>query len=123
MPAKPPPAISPAASRAGVERARLLADQWACLIARIINDLRALGHVSHEQLAAALNGHGIPTLRDGTWHRTTVQNLLTRYAELRRSNPDLVAKTLLHPPPELLAHIARHQAEHIKRQRALRDPP
>lgn len=117
------PAISPSASKAGVERSRLLSDQWACLVARIVNDLRASGHISHEQLADALNAHGIPTLRKGIWHRTGVQNLLARYAELRRQNPGLVAQTLLHAPPELLVHIARHQIRHTERQRALREAP
>jgi hypothetical protein len=118
-----PTAISPSASKAGVQRSRQLADQWACLIARIINDLRALGSTSHEQLAVELNARGIPTLRSGTWHRTTVQNLLHRYAHVRRSNPQLVASTLLNPPPQLLRHIAEHQLNELDSQRALRDPP
>jgi len=123
MPSKPPSAISPSASRAGVLKTRLKADQWACVVARIINDLRVLGHTSHDQLAAELNRRGIPTVRDGRWHRTTVQNLLYRYALVRRSNPQLVASTLLNPPPQLLRHIAEHQLEQLDRQRALRDPP
>lgn len=107
---------SPTATRAGVKATRLRADQWACLMARIINDLRVSDHISHEELAAALNERGIPTLRDGTWHRTTVQNLLRRYAHVRRTNPDLVSLTLVSPPAALLEFIARKQTEHLERQ-------
>lgn len=114
--------ISPKASVAGVQSTRLLSDQWACLIARIINDLRAFGVVSSAALAEELNHRGIPTLRAGTWHRTTVDNLLRRYANVRQLNPDLVAQTLVKPPAELLEFIARKQTEHLDRQRNLRDP-
>ena len=114
--------ISPKASVAGVQSTRLLSDQWACIIARIINDLRAFAIVTSVALAEELNRRGIPTLRDGTWHRTTVDNLLRRYANVRRVNPDLVAQTLVKPPAELLEFIARKQTEHLKRQRHLRDP-
>jgi len=116
-------ALSPSASKAGVDRSRLQANQWACLISRIINDLRPFGYVSHEQLAAALNERGIPTLRDGIWHRTTVQNLLKRYAHIRRTNPDLVASTFVNPPTKLLEFIARKQIEHLERQRTFRESP
>lgn len=78
-------AISPAASSARVLKTRLEADQWAFVIARIINDLRTFGHTSHDQLAAELNRRGIPTVRNGSWHRTTVQKPLKRYAFLRAS--------------------------------------
>lgn len=115
--------ICPSASASGVKANRLLADQWACLVSRIINDLRAFGIVTSVDLAEELNRRGIPTLRDGTWHRTTVDNLLRRYAQVRRTNPDLVAQTLVNPPVSLLEFIARKQTEHLGRQRALREPP
>lgn len=115
--------VSPKASVAGVASLRLLSDQWACLIARIINDFRSFGITTAPQIAAELNRRGIPTLRNGRWHASTVNNLLHRYAHARRANPELVAQTLLHPPHALLKHIAQHQVDSMERQRALRDPP
>lgn len=123
MPDKAPFTISPNASRAGVLKTRLLSDQWACLVARIINDVRSFGITTAPQIAADLNRRGIPTLRNGRWHASTVNNLLRRYAHARRTNPNLVAQTLRHPPPALLKHIAEHQVDSMERQRALRDPP
>ena len=123
MTARTRPAISPNASRAGVVKSRLKADQWACIIARIINDLRALNIVTGPQIAAELNARGIPTLRKGRWHASAIRLLLHRYVHLRRTNPSLVADSLTNPPPVLLKHIADHQVEHLDQQRALRDPP
>lgn len=116
-------AISPNASRAGVQQSRLIADQWACIIVRVINDLRSFGLTTAPQLAAELNRRGIPTLRNGRWHASTVNNLLHRYAHVRRTNPELVEQTLMDPPPALMAYIAAHQVKAIKDQRALRDAP
>lgn len=107
----------------GVQRAQLISDQWACIIARIVNDLRAKGLTSAPQIAMGLNDYGIPTLRNRRWRENTVKNLLARYAELRRRNPQLVAATLLNPPPALITFIARHQAKHVARQHALREDP
>ena len=115
------PAVSPKASPAGVRGRRRKADQWACVIARLIEDLRALGFITSLTLAEELNHRGIPTINDRTWRRTSVDNLLHRYAELRRTNPKLVARTLLRPPPDMVARIAVGQIQAAHRQRALRE--
>lgn len=44
----------------------------------VIRELRANGDVSLSQLASALNRRGILTPRRGSWHRSSVANLLAR---------------------------------------------
>lgn len=57
------------------------ADSFARDLSPVIDRLRAEGHTSLPQLAAALNAGGFSTPRGGSWHPSTVRNLLTRLSD------------------------------------------
>lgn len=63
---------------AALEAIRRAADDHAADIAPIVAHLRAQGHLSLRELARGLNERCIQTPRGGTWHPTSVKNLLTR---------------------------------------------
>lgn len=56
------------------------ADNHAANLAPVIASLKAEGIVSLGGIAKALNERSMKTPRDGTWHKTSVSNLLARLA-------------------------------------------
>jgi DNA invertase Pin-like site-specific DNA recombinase len=60
-----------AANRAG-------ADQFARNVLPIVREIEASGKTTLRDIAAALNARGVHTARGGSWHSTTVRNLLLR---------------------------------------------
>src|SRR5271157_5195513 len=66
-------AIANAAHKAG-------SDTFADRVAPAIREAQAAGAKSLRQIAAALNGRGIPTARGGRWEAQTVANVLKRIA-------------------------------------------
>ena len=60
---------------------RAAADQFASNVLPIVREVQAAGITSLGGIAAALNARGIRTARGGTWHPSTVRNLLLRAPE------------------------------------------
>ena len=54
------------------------ADSRAAALASTIRGLMAAGFISRRTLADELNRRRIPTARGGSWHRTSVERMLTR---------------------------------------------
>jgi hypothetical protein len=70
-----------AEARATVNATRTAgADTFAATVAPIIAEARAAGAKSLRQIAAALNGRWIPTVRGGKWEAATVRNIFRRAA-------------------------------------------
>lgn len=65
---------------AGLAAAKANADAHARDLAPVVESLRAEGRTSLASLAAGLNAAGVRTPRDGTWHPSSVRNLLARLA-------------------------------------------
>jgi DNA invertase Pin-like site-specific DNA recombinase len=69
---------------AGRERGRarrtMIADERVVDLRPIIADVKASGASSLRQIAAGLNGRGIPTARGGTWSAVQVKRVLERRA-------------------------------------------
>lgn len=65
---------------AGVEAVKAKAQDYAAHLQPVIADLQGEGINSLGGLAAALNERGILTPRGGSWHKTSVGNLLKRLA-------------------------------------------
>lgn len=63
---------------AGLAAAKANADAHARDLAPVVEQLRAQGCASLASLAAGLNAAGVRTPRDGTWHASSVRNLLAR---------------------------------------------
>ncbi|WP_242077103.1 recombinase family protein [Brevundimonas diminuta] len=63
---------------AGLEAVKANADAHARDLAPIVARLREEGCTSLASLAAGLNAAGVRTPRDGTWHASSVRNLLAR---------------------------------------------
>jgi len=65
-----------------VERAhaanRAAADQFAANVLPIVRSIQASGISSLAGIAGALNARGVRTARGGTWHASTVRNMLSR---------------------------------------------
>jgi DNA invertase Pin-like site-specific DNA recombinase len=61
---------------------RAAADQFAGNVLPVVREIQAAGITSLGGIAAALNARGIRTARGGTWHSSTVRNLLLRAPEL-----------------------------------------
>jgi DNA invertase Pin-like site-specific DNA recombinase len=61
---------------------RVAADQFASNVLPVVREIQAAGITSLAAIAAALNARGVRTARGGTWHSSTVRNLLLRTAEL-----------------------------------------
>ena len=57
---------------------RAAADQFAANVLPIVRQIEAAGAKTPRAIAAALNARGIRTARGGTWHDSTVRNLLAR---------------------------------------------
>jgi DNA invertase Pin-like site-specific DNA recombinase len=68
-------------NEAALDAVRHAANRHAADLLPIIEQLRAEGHGSLRQLASALNGRHIRAPRGGTWHATSVKNLLARIAQ------------------------------------------
>lgn len=62
----------------GRESGRIAADLHAANVLPVIETLRATGVQSLAGIAEALNARGIRTARGGSWHKSTVANLLLR---------------------------------------------
>lgn len=54
------------------------ADAFAESLAPVLQDIRGQGHATLRAIAAELNARGIRTRRGGTWHVSTVRNLVKR---------------------------------------------
>jgi DNA invertase Pin-like site-specific DNA recombinase len=65
-------------ARAASEARRTNADHAAHRVLPVVEELKAAGAGSLHQLAAGLNGRGIPTPRNGTWTATAVRRVLQR---------------------------------------------
>jgi hypothetical protein len=62
----------------GAAAGKVRANAFAANVLLIIQPIRASGVKTDQAIADALNARGIRTLRSGTWHRTTVRNVLAR---------------------------------------------
>ena len=77
--------------RAGEEGAALRAkvssnaDACANSLAPVLRDIQAQGHTTLRAIATPLNDRGIRTRRGGSWHVSTVSNLLRRLRAERLS--------------------------------------
>ena len=67
-------------SAVGNAKQAATADAFAGRVKLIVDDLKAAGLTSLSAIASALNDRGISTARGGTWHATTVRNVLARAA-------------------------------------------
>lgn len=65
---------------AGVEAVKAKAQAHAVMVGKEVARLQAEGVTSLGGLAAALNAMGAETPRGGSWHKTSVSNLLARLA-------------------------------------------
>jgi DNA invertase Pin-like site-specific DNA recombinase len=66
------------ASLKGAAAGHAAADAFAANVLPIVRQLQTSGLRSLREIAAALNARGIHTARGGTWHTSTVRNLLVR---------------------------------------------
>jgi len=66
---------------------RVKADGFATNVLPIVQQIQAKGVTTARAIAAALNDRGIPTARGGTWHHSTVRNILLR-DQVSQSRPD-----------------------------------
>lgn len=64
----------------GVETNQAAADAFAANVLPIVRQIQASGATTGRAIAAALNARGIRTARGGSWHDSTVRNLLAREA-------------------------------------------
>jgi DNA invertase Pin-like site-specific DNA recombinase len=62
----------------GNEANRAAADAFAANVLPVVRQIKAAGATTPRAIAAALNARGIRTARGGTWHDSTVRNLLAR---------------------------------------------
>ena len=65
---------------AGVEAVKAKAQDYAQEMRPVVENLQAQGKTSLGALVEALNGGGYRTPRGGSWHKTSVRNLLDRLA-------------------------------------------
>jgi DNA invertase Pin-like site-specific DNA recombinase len=68
----------PEAQAMGQAANREAADTFAANVLPIVRQIEAAGAKTHRAIATALNDRGIRTSRGGTWHHSTVRNLLAR---------------------------------------------
>ena len=68
----------PDAQAKGVAANREAADAFAANVLPIVRQIQAAGATTFRAIAAALNDRGVRTARGGTWHDSTVRNLLAR---------------------------------------------
>lgn len=64
--------------RAGASATRQKADELAERLRPIVRDIQASGAASYRDIATALNARGASTPRGGSWHASSVRNLLAR---------------------------------------------
>jgi len=57
---------------------RAAADQFATNVLPVVREIQDAGVTSLSGIATALNARGVRTARGGTWHSSTVRNLLLR---------------------------------------------
>jgi len=67
---------------AAVSAIKLKADKHAMNLQPVIQSLKAQGITSLGAIAKALNDRGMLTPRGGTWHKTSVSNLMSRMPEM-----------------------------------------
>ncbi|MCC3303378.1 recombinase family protein [Sneathiella sp. HT1-7] len=65
-------------STKGIKAIRLKANSHAENISAIIEQIKASGAETYQQIATALNARGIPTARNSDWHPETVRRILNR---------------------------------------------
>lgn len=65
---------------AGVEAVKAKAEDYAQQMSPVVEHLQGQGKTSLGALVEALNGGGYRTPRGGSWHKTSVRNLLDRLA-------------------------------------------
>ena len=68
----------PAVGMKGAAANRDGADTFAANVLPVVRQMQAAGITSLQALADGLNSRGIPTARGGTWHPSTVRNLMQR---------------------------------------------
>jgi DNA invertase Pin-like site-specific DNA recombinase len=68
----------PQAQAKGVTANREAADAFAANVLPIVRQIQASGANTFRAIAAALNSRGVRTARGGSWHDSTVRNLLAR---------------------------------------------
>ena len=61
-----------------VEAVRAAADRHAANVLPIIREARKAGATSLREIANVLNARGVSTARGGSWHATSVKNMLAR---------------------------------------------
>jgi DNA invertase Pin-like site-specific DNA recombinase len=66
------------ASAKGAAANRAAASRFAANVLPVVRELQATGVTSLEGLAKALNARGVQTARGGSWHPSSVANLLAR---------------------------------------------
>jgi DNA invertase Pin-like site-specific DNA recombinase len=62
----------------GVATNQKAADAFAANVLPIVRQIQASGATTHRAIAQALNDRGVRTARGGSWHDSTVRNLLAR---------------------------------------------
>ena len=62
----------------GVAANRQAADSFAANVLPIVRQIQAAGATTFRAIAVALNDRGVRTARGGSWHDSTVRNLLAR---------------------------------------------
>jgi len=62
----------------GVAVNRAAANAFAANVLPVVQQIQASGATTHWAIAAALNACGIRTARGGSWHDSTMRNLLAR---------------------------------------------
>jgi DNA invertase Pin-like site-specific DNA recombinase len=66
------------AGKLGQAAQRRDADQFAANLLPLVRQIQAAGAKTLAQIAEALNARGVQTVRGGSWHASTVKNLLDR---------------------------------------------
>jgi DNA invertase Pin-like site-specific DNA recombinase len=69
----------PTATAKAAASNRRIAAGFAANVVPVMQQIRAAGATSYAAIADALNARGIHTARGGTWHSTTVRNILLRH--------------------------------------------
>jgi DNA invertase Pin-like site-specific DNA recombinase len=67
----------------GVATNQKAADAFAANVLPIVRQIKAAGVTTHRGIAQALNDRGVRTARGGSWHDSTVRNLLARAREAK----------------------------------------
>jgi len=83
-----PTNLSKASARGAVANA-VQADRHAVNIAPIVREIQAAGGKTLRGIADALNARGIRTARGGSWHASTVRNLLARHEPAASPEPQM----------------------------------